>query len=130
MNKYVYPAIFTPEGQGYTVRFPDLECCYTEGDSLAEAVEMARDVLCHSLYNLETQHKPIPLPTDLSAIAVPEGSFVSLVDADTMEYRRFYESRSVKKTLTIPSWLNSLAEEQHVNFSGLLQEALRQHLGV
>lgn len=130
MKKYIYPAIFTPEDGGYCVRFPDLESCYTEGDTMEEAFEMAQDVLCHKLYHLELDGAPLPSPSPIPEIPVSGGAFVSLVDADTLEYRKFYDNKAVKKTLTLPSWLNAAAEQAGINFSQVLQNGLKQSLGV
>jgi len=131
MAKYVYPAIFTnePDG-GYSVLFPDIESCYTCGDDMADALEMAEDVLCLMLYDMEKAGKAIPVPSDCKTIKADDNSLVSLVRCDTETYRRFYENKSIKKTLTIPMWLNELAEHANINFSGILQDALKEHLHI
>ena len=131
MSKYVYPAIFSKEDDGkYSVMFPDIENCYTGGDDLADALEMAEDILCLMLYDMEKDGKPIPSPSDSKRIKVKNNSIVSLVRCDTEFYRRFYENKSVKKTLTIPMWLNEKAERANINFSGILQDALKAHLHI
>lgn len=130
MAKYAYPAVFTKDGDFITVQFPDFECCYTQGESIVEAMEMAQDVLCLTLYDLEEKGASIPATSDIHSVSVPDdGSFVSLVTCDTIEYRKFYDSKSVKKTLTIPSWLNTMAERQGINFSQILQDALKERVG-
>jgi len=131
MAKYVYPAIFTQEDDGkYSVLFPDIENCYTGGDDMADALEMAEDVLCLTLYDMEKDEKAIPTPSNSKEIEVSKRSVVSLVRCDTEFYRRFYENKSIKKTLTIPMWLNERAERANINFSGILQEALKSHLQI
>jgi len=131
MSKYVYPAIFTPEGSLYTVVFPDLKNCFTQGEGLSDALEMANDVLCLTLYNLEKEGKDIPKPSDINQLSVQDkNSFVSLIWCDTFEYQKFYEKKSIKKTLTIPQWLNTAAEKNHINFSAVLQAALMEKLGL
>lgn len=130
MAKYVYPAIFTQEESGYSIRFPDLEGCYTSADTLEEGMEMARDALCLMLYDMEETGKTIPAPSTVGEVAAERGEFVSLVYCDTVEYRKFYDNKAVKKTLTIPSWLNSLAERQGVNFSYILQNAIKRELHI
>ncbi len=130
MAKYAYPAIFTPEENGYSIRFPDLESCYTSAQDVNEGLEMAKDVLCLTLYWMEKEGKDIPVPTRVNDVAHDGGEFVSLVACDTEWYRRFYDSKAVKKTLTIPSWLNDLAESNGINFSGVLQEALKAKLNI
>lgn len=127
MNKYVYPAIFTEEADGqYSVSFPDIESCYTCGSTLAEAIEMAQDVLALTLYDLEEDNQPIPAPSDIGNIHADD--IVSLVACDTMEYRKLYDSKAIKKTLTIPNWLNTEAEKRGLNFSSVLKEALLEKI--
>ena len=131
MAKYVYPAIFSKEDDGkYSVVFPDIENCYTGGDDMTDALEMAEDVLCLTLYDMEKEGKTIPAPSDSKAIETDKNSIVTLLRCDTEFYRRFYENKSVKKTLTIPMWLNERAERANINFSGILQEALKVHLHI
>lgn len=130
MAKYLYPAIFQKENTFYSVRFPDLECCYTQGDNLQDAFEMAEDVLCLTLYQLEEKGEVIPEPSELNQIHTKNDEFVSLVSCDTLEYRQFFDNRAVKKTLTIPSWLNTMSEKQGLNFSAILQNALKQELHI
>ncbi|MBQ1433274.1 MAG: type II toxin-antitoxin system HicB family antitoxin [Ruminococcus sp.] len=131
MPKYVYPAIFEkePEG-GYSVYFPDIEGCYTQGEDLAEAVENAEDALCLALYDLEEKSAAIKEPSDISALTVKDGDFTSLVSCDTVEYRRYFDNKAVKKTLTIPNWLNVMSERANINFSAVLQKALMQELNI
>lgn len=128
MTKYIYPAIFTKEDEGYSVVFPDLESCYTQGDTLEDAMEMAEDVLSLVLYEYEKKQRIIPLPTSIKEIETSEREIVSLVMGDTMEYRKRYNNKAVKKTLTIPEWLNEEASALGVNFSQVLQEALTERL--
>ncbi len=128
--KYAYPAIFTPEQGGYSIRFPDFENCYTSAETLAEGMEMANDVLCLTLYDMEETERPIPAASKVREVKVSGDEFVTLVACDTVEYRKFYDSRAVKKTLTIPAWLNTMAERAGVNFSMILQVALKQELHI
>lgn len=130
MAKYVYPAVFTPEESGYSIRFPDFESCYTSAVNLEEGMEMANDVLCLTLYDLEETGKPIPKASDIREVQADGKSFASLVSCDTMEYRRFFSSKAVKKTLSIPAWLNTLAEREDINFSAVLQKALKAELNL
>lgn len=131
MAKYVYPAIFSPsEDGGFTVSFPDVSGCYTEGDTLAEAIEQAKDALCLMLYDLEEREESIPVPTRINDVVTENGDIVSLVACDTLEYRKFFDKKAVKKTLTIPNWLNTMAERADINFSAALQEALIEKLHI
>lgn len=125
MAKYAYPAVFTKEKEGgYSIRFRDLEGCYTCADTIEESLEMAEDVLALVLYGYEIEGKAIPSPSALSEIKTAPNEFVNYVKCDTMEYRKLYNSKAVKKTLTIPEWLNEEATAAGVNFSQVLQEAL------
>ena len=130
MAKYIYPAISTKGEEGYIVCFPDLESCYTEGETLEEALEMAEDVLALVLYEYERKQQMIPEPTPIKQIETKENEIVSLVMGDTLKYRKRYNNKSVKKTLTIPAWLNEEASALDVNFSQVLQEALMKILNI
>ena len=125
MGRYSYPAIFSPEEDGaYSVSFPDLESCYTCGGSLTEALIMGADVLAFTLYDYEKEEKQIPVPSVPSKIFLEEGEFINYIACDTLEYTRRQNGKTVKKTLTIPEWLNDAAMEMNLNFSQILQEAL------
>lgn len=130
MAKYIYPAVFSKEDNFYTVTFPDFENCYTQGDDLQDAYEMASDVLCLTLYNLEEQKKAIPAASPISSLTTSADGFASLVSCDTLEYRKFYDGRAVKKTLTLPAWLNTMSERAGINFSAVLQAALKKELHI
>jgi predicted RNase H-like HicB family nuclease len=129
--KYTYTAVFTPEENGlYSVKFPDIDGCFTTGDDMPDAIDMAQDALCLMLYSLEQDNKPIPKASRPQDIKITNNQFTSVIAVDTDTYRRFYENKSVKKTLTIPMWLNERAEQANVNFSGILQTALKELLNV
>lgn len=128
--KYAYPAIFTPEDGGFSIRFPDLDGCYTSAETLAEGMEMAADALCLTLYDMEEGQKQPPKASAVNEIKTEGAEFVSLVACDTVEYRKSYDNRAIKKTLTIPSWLNTMAEQAGVNFSAILQTALKHELNI
>lgn len=130
-SRYVYPAIFTPEDNGgYSVLFPDLEGCYTCGDSLADSLEMAQDALALVLYGYEKDGHAIPEPSDRSDIILQDNEFINYVSCDTMAYRKKYNNKAVKKTLSIPEWLNEEATAVGINFSQVLQDALKQQLHI
>lgn len=129
MANYVYPAVFTPEEGGlYSVNFPDLESCYTCGDDLADAIKMAEDVLALTLYEYERDKRVIPTPSKRSNIALKDDEFINDVSANTLMYHKKNNRRSVKKTLTVPEWLNELALAANLNFSQVLQDALKKEL--
>ena len=127
MAKYVYPAVFEQESDGkYSVYFPDLDGCYTSGDDLADAIHCANDVLAFTLYQAERDGIPVAPPSAVDSIPVSAGDFVSYVLCDTDTYRRMKNNRAVKKTLTIPEWLNEAAVAADMNFSQVLQDALKE----
>ncbi len=127
--KYVYPVIFTPLFSGeYDVRVPDLPGCITCGKDLDDAIEMAEDAIAMWLCDAEDCKESIPDPSERVPVKKPQ--FVNLIVADTDKYRRQNDNRSVKKTLTIPSWLNSRAEKAGINFSQALQKALKTQLDI
>lgn len=117
---FVYPAIFHKEENSYWVEFPDLEGCHTYGNSIAETMEAAQEALAGYLLTLLEQGTPVASPSDISSFQVNDG-FSSLVSCDINQYK---DTKAVKKTLTIPSWLNDRAVSMGVNFSQVLQEAL------
>lgn len=130
-TKFVYPAIFEAESVGgYSVSFPDLPGCFTEGDTIEEAFDMARDAIGIYLAELESDGKEFPHAADPIGLHPPENGFVALVDMDMTAYKMRHDNKAVKKTLTIPQWLNTMAEREGVNFSGILQAALKERLRV
>ena len=128
MKKLFYPAVFHPEDTGYSVFVPDIAGCFSQGDTLEEAVEMISDAIGLCLEEAAAQNEAPPQPSNPKEISCEAEDFVALVEFDWIAYQKKHDNRSVKKTLTIPSWLNTLAEEQHINFSGVLQAALKQQL--
>jgi predicted RNase H-like HicB family nuclease len=131
--KLIYPACFYPcEEGGYTVIFPDLPGCVTEGATLSEAIDMAVDAASGWLLDSVENNEEIPPASDIKSVVADEyeNGFVSLISIDLDEYSKKYGDKAVKKTLTIPQWLNTLAESKGVNFSHILQTALKEHLGI
>ena len=92
MAKYAYPAIFTKEETGYSVTFPDLEGCFSAGETLPEAMEMAADALCLVLYNKEKCGEAIPSATNVKQVQAETNAEVFLIFCDTEEYRVFYDN--------------------------------------
>lgn len=135
-----YPACFFQEGGKYSVVFPDLNDLSTCGDSLNDAMAMAIDCLAGYLYSSQKSKEAVNKPSDLQAINLEQiasdleadtnGAFVNLVSVNVDEYAKTHFEKSVKKTLSIPVWLNNLAIEQNINFSGVLQDALKAKLGI
>ena len=129
MNIYFYPAIFTYDENDkcYMVDFIDLKGCSTFGNTIDEAYEMAQDALGLYLSDLAE----IPAPTiPYNNIKLKQNQFISLVEINLIEYKKKVSNIAIKKTLTIPSWLNTLAEKNNINFSQLLQKALKKELKI
>lgn len=117
---FVYPAIFHKENESYWVEFPDLKGCYSSGSTIPETMEMAQEALTGYLLTLLEHGDNIAAPSDISAYS-PNDGFATLVSCDINHYK---DTKAVKKTLTIPSWLNDRAISMGVNFSQVLQDAL------
>ena len=130
--KYNFPAVFHAESEGgYSISFPDISGCYSQCETIQECCEMAEDALNLTLWDMEENKTPIPAPTSIKTIqAQYPDDIVTLVKADTLAYRRLYDTKAVKKTLSIPRWLDTLAQEHGINFSNVLQQALMKELDV
>jgi len=129
MNKnfLTYPAIFTFENNQYWVEFIDLIGCFSSGNSLPEAMEKSKEAMGFFLEDLEE----FPgCTTDIKKIKLEDNQLISFVSIDLEEHKRKYTNKSVKKTLSIPAWLNTLAEKENVNFSQILQNALKDYLKI
>lgn len=117
-----YPAIFHKDEGSYWVEFPDLPGCVTEGETIAEAVSEASSALGAFLCAMMDRNLEIPDPSRVQSLTASGEDFVSVVAADPIAFQK--RTRAVKKTLTIPEWLNDEAEKRHINFSSVLQQAL------
>ncbi len=130
----IYPAIFYKEKNGYSVIFPDLNYLSTCGENLNDAMEMAIDCLAGYLYTAKLDDDKLPTPSiidDIHPIDIAntigfdgKDSFINLISVDLEDYAKTHFNKSVKKTLTIPEWLNREATKKNINFSKVLQEAL------
>jgi predicted RNase H-like HicB family nuclease len=129
--KYLYPAFFRRlTSGGYSVDFPDLPGCISAGDTLAEALSMAREALSLHLFGMLEDGETLPVASDPSSVPPEQGAFISPVEGRPEMVRDEIKNRSVKKTLTIPYWLNEEAEKENINFSQVLQEALKERIEV
>lgn len=130
----IYPACFFKEENGYSVIFPDLNWLSTCGDTILEATEMAIDCLAGYIYDKKKSNEPYPAPSSIHKIDIEKiateldlsttDSFINMISVDVELYAKKHFEKYVKKTLTIPAWLNKAALEQNINFSQTLQEAL------
>ena len=131
--KYVYSAIFSDKEGKFLVSVPDLPGLHTFGNSMADALYMAQDAIEMWLWDAENKGEAIPQASSLKKIAKmckSTDQVVSLIAADTDEYRRQNDTRSVKKTLSIPAWLNHKAEKANAPFSQILQQGLKEYLHI
>lgn len=128
--KAIYPAVFEPlqDGSGYAVHVPDLPGCVTTGCDLSDALDNVRDALAACICTLEDFAQPIPAPSFPGAIAHDEHTIVALIDVDTLKYRVETDTRAVRKNVSMPAWLNLMAERAGINCSAVLQEALMHRL--
>lgn len=130
----IYPAIFYKEKNGYSVVFPDFNYLSTCGENLNDAMEMAIDCLAGYLYTAKLDDDKLPMPSkidDIHPIDIAntigfdgKDSFINLISVDLEDYAKTHFNKSVKKTLTIPEWLNREATKKNINFSKVLQDAL------
>lgn len=136
----IYPACFYLDNDGYTVVFPDLNCLSTDGKTLEQAMEHAIDCLARYLYLETKENHKLPKPTTLNNVdpnkiekemhfnIKSKESFTNLISVDLDSYAKEHFEVAIKKTLTIPAWLNMLAIQNNINFSKVLQEALENKL--
>ena len=116
---YIYPAVFYPEDDGkYSVIFPDLNDLATYGDNLADAFAMAQEACGQYLFTSLRDGEVLPAPTPIDAVEKDEdAALVNLICVNLDEYARAYNDKAVKKTLSIPAWLNTACENYGINYS-------------
>ena len=137
--KVAYPTFIAQDGKDYLVYVPDMDI-YTEGSSVSDAIEMARDAIGLKGIDFEDDGKELPVPSDYEAAAAKAKEdteifdytkgILTLVDVDFTTYRKKVYNKAVKKNCTIPYWMSVEAEKEGINFSKVLQEALEIKLGV
>lgn len=129
-DTYIYPAIFHYAEDGISISYPDLAGCLSCADTDEEAMKNSKEVLALYLYGMEEDNEEIPKPSQIKDIALKDNEVVVLVEVYMPLWRDKIINKTVKKTLTLPSWLNIEAERCGINFSQTLQEALKQKLNV
>lgn len=130
MNRLFYPALFHKADEGgFWVSFPDISECLTQGDNMEDAYSMAIDALGLCLSDMEKSHIPFPTPSSVDKITVDEDAVLVVIEFDMLAYKKRTGSKAVKKTLTIPEWLNEEALRLNLNFSQVLQDALIEKVG-
>ena len=121
---HIYPAIFKPNDDGsITVDFPGLECT-TEGKDLENAIYMARDCLALWLDTQDMLGEPIPAPSPVNEVRTFGDHYVTLIDADPEVYARQRKSKAIKRTVSLPVWLDNFASRENISLSKELQSAL------
>ncbi|HIY18853.1 MAG TPA: type II toxin-antitoxin system HicB family antitoxin [Candidatus Blautia avistercoris] len=128
MKKGAYPIILEKTDDGYYVKIPDFGIG-TQGETIVDAMEMARDAIGLMGIDLEDDGKQIPEPGSVK-VEVEKNNILTLVDIDFLEYRRRVDNKAVKKNCTIPYWMSVEADKKGVNYSRLLQEAIASVLGI
>lgn len=129
-DSYEFVAIFDYAKDGISISFPDLPGCLSCADTTNEAIKNAEEVLGLVLYDMEQEKEKIPNPTPLEDIQCKNNQKTMLINVWMPLVRNELDEQCVKKTLTIPGWLNKLAEKENVNFSKILQSALKDYLQV
>lgn len=127
---YIYPAIFEYEKKGISISFPDLSGCISCAKDDEEALYMAKDALGLYIVCAEEDGEELPIPTKLNKINLSQNQKITLVEVNMPLFREAVQNSAVKKTLTIPKWLNELAEKNHINFSHVLQTSLKNILNL
>lgn len=131
MHHYFYPAIFhNDEKDGYWISFPDFPECMTQGETMEEAYEMAVEAMGLCIDDRLKNEESLPEVSAPVDYILQEGDFSCLIEFDLVQYRKKHNTKSVKKTLSIPEWLNEAAMEHDINFSQVLQEALMKKIGI
>ncbi|MFQ6794059.1 MAG: type II toxin-antitoxin system HicB family antitoxin [Thomasclavelia sp.] len=128
-KRLIYPAIFLQEDDGITISFPDLQGCISCADTFEEAYEMAKEAMELYLEDyIGDLFKSAPKPSKIQDIKLKDNECIALIELDINEYLKTFNNKAVKKTLTIPSWLNDVAVKKKLNFSKILQDALLKEI--
>jgi predicted RNase H-like HicB family nuclease len=130
LEKIFYPVIFHIEENGYSTFVPDLDGCFSQGDDMSQAVAMTQEAIGLMLEEYLERSEELPKPSKIEKIKKDKNDFVVMVEFDPVKYLEQNSNKAVKKTLTIPNWLNVIAEKNKINFSQILQKAIRQELNI
>jgi predicted RNase H-like HicB family nuclease len=129
-NRYIYPAVIKLIDEIYDVSFPDIDNCFTFGEDLEDALDSANDVLALCLYDMEQDNRDIPKASGLQDLVLKEGESVSWINVWMVPVRDKMENRAIKKTVTIPKWINDIGVENNLNFSQILQAAIKEKYNI
>ena len=127
---YCYPAVVEKGEEEYCLYFPDFDGCASGGANAKEVVSNAREALCLHIYGMEEDGDGLPVPTDPAVIEVKKNQYIIMVDINYGIFRDKMDKKSVDRVVTLPRYLNAAAKERGINVSQLLQEALKQQLGI
>ena len=130
LEKTYYPVIFHIEEKGYSTIVPDLNGCFSQGDNMTEAVAMTQEAIGLMLEEYLEKSVALPKPSNIESIKKDKNDFIVMVEFDPVKYLEQNSNKAVNKTLTIPNWLNIIAEKNKINFSQILQKAIRQELKI
>ena len=129
-NIYYFTAVLHKEDVGYSIWIDELSGCNSQGDLLSEAITNIKDAIGLFYEDYKSRNESFPVPNAPENIKLEENETAVLIEFDALEYAKKHDKKAVKKTLTIPSWLNTVAEENNINFSSVLQSALKQKLNI
>lgn len=129
-DRYSFPAIFHYADDGISIEFPDLPGCFPCADTTQKAFAMAKDAMGLHLWGMEQDGNPIPAPSDIKDLKLGANDVPAMIEVFMPAVRARVRTTAVKKTVTLPAWMNAAAEEHGVNFSATLQNALVEQLGL
>lgn len=129
-DRYIYPSIFDFSNEQVIVTFPDLADCHANGTNYEVAFETAKKTLATHLYEIEENKGAIPPASNPTSIQTTDNQIIGLIEVWMPPFRSEIENKAVKKTLTIPHWLDKMGKANNVNYSQVLQDALKKHLGI
>ena len=129
-DTYVFPSVFHTEADGISIFFPDLPGCFSCADTMEQAFSRAKEALQLHLYGMEEDGETIPAASPVGQIPLRTGETIAMIEAWMPPFRERMDNGATNKTVTIPRWLDTLARREKVNYSQLLQRALKSYLGV
>ncbi|HBE77716.1 MAG TPA: pilus assembly protein HicB [Firmicutes bacterium] len=130
MDKYIFPFVLTQKENKLVGDFPDLPGCIACGDTEEELFKSAKEAMALHLYGMEEEGYEIPSSSKILDLKLEPGQYIVMIEVSMIPFRDKMRNKAVNKTLTIPKWLDDLAVENGVNFSHVLQDALKTYLGV
>ncbi len=128
MKKLIYPCVVRKEDDIYYANFPDFNACFTDAESIDELFANTKEVLNGVIFTM--LKNKMDLPADVENIKLEEGEFLILVESPVGAIKDRINNMAVKKTLTLPAWMNEMAMEHDINFSQVLQEGLKRELNI